>query len=73
MPAPNIDELHKLAKALLEYETLSGDEIKGLLRGEPIIREYVEEDEDDKKPKSSVPTGGGIGGIDGEVPGSDPG
>jgi hypothetical protein len=24
-----MDELHKLAKALLEYEMLSGDEIKG--------------------------------------------
>ena len=27
------DDLHKLAKALLEYETLSGDEIKDLLAG----------------------------------------
>ncbi len=64
----NIDELHMLAKALLEYETLSGDDIKGLLRGEPIIRETPPEDEEDQKPKSSVPTGGGIGDIDGEVP-----
>ncbi len=34
----HIDELHRLAQALLEYETLSGDDIRGLLRGEPIVR-----------------------------------
>ncbi len=34
----HIDELHRLSQALLEYETLSGDEIRGLLRGEPIVR-----------------------------------
>jgi cell division protease FtsH len=34
----HIDDLHKIAKALLEFETLSGDEIKALLRGEPIVR-----------------------------------
>jgi len=33
-----IADLHTIAKALLEYETLSGDEIRGLLRGEPIVR-----------------------------------
>jgi len=32
----HIDSLHILAKALLEYETLSGEEIDALLRGEPI-------------------------------------
>jgi cell division protease FtsH len=34
----NIHELHIIAKALLEYETLSGDEIKALLRGEELKR-----------------------------------
>ena len=34
----NIDQLHKLAGALLEYETLSGDEIKRVLAGEHIDR-----------------------------------
>ncbi len=28
----HLDELHRIAKALLEYETLSGDEIKALVR-----------------------------------------
>ncbi|WP_429594104.1 ATP-dependent zinc metalloprotease FtsH [Sphingomonas zeicaulis] len=35
----HIDELHKLAIALLEYETLSGDEIKRMLAGEDIGRD----------------------------------
>ena len=33
------DELELLAKALLEYETLSGDEIKTLIEGGTIVRE----------------------------------
>lgn len=57
----HLEELHTLAKALLEYETLSGDEIKAVLRGDPIIRETPSDDTDDKKPKTSVPTGGSIG------------
>ncbi len=60
----NMDELHKLAKALLEYEMLTGDEIKDLLDGKPIIRETPDEAEEGAKPKSSVPSGGGIGGLD---------
>src|SRR5476649_2489537 len=34
-----IDELHKIAKALLEFETLSKDEIGQILRGEAIVRD----------------------------------
>jgi cell division protease FtsH len=34
----HIDQLHTLAGALLEYETLSGDEIKKLIAGEGIDR-----------------------------------
>jgi cell division protease FtsH len=34
-----LDELHKLAGALLEYETLTGDEIKAAIKGE-VIRRY---------------------------------
>jgi len=33
-----IDELHIVAKALLEYETLSGDEIKALIEGKTLDR-----------------------------------
>jgi cell division protease FtsH len=33
-----IDDLHKIARALLEFETLSGDEVRALLRGETIVR-----------------------------------
>ncbi len=57
----HIDHLHAVAKALLEYETLSGDEIKGLLRGEPIIRDYPE-DTTPSGPRSSVPSSGGSAG-----------
>lgn len=38
----HIDELHSIAKALLEYETLTGDEIRGLIKGEAIKRSEVE-------------------------------
>lgn len=51
----NLDDLHKVAKALLEYELLSGDEIKAVLRGEPIIRDDGSDAPDDGGPKSSVP------------------
>ncbi len=34
----HIDDLHRIAQALLEYETLSGDEVRALLRGETIVR-----------------------------------
>jgi cell division protease FtsH len=39
----NRHELEALAQGLLEYETLSGDEIKGLLAGKPPVRETPEE------------------------------
>ncbi len=56
MLTDKIEELHTLAKALLEYELLSGDEIKALLRGEAIIRESEpDEKPEDKGPRSSVP------------------
>lgn len=59
----HMDQLHTLAKALLEYEMLSGDEIKGLLlRGEPIIRDALD-DAPPSGPRSSVPSSTGNGTI----------
>jgi cell division protease FtsH len=54
----NIDQLHTLAKALLEYETLSGDEVQALFRGQPIVRETQPEEPAGKPPASSVPVAG---------------
>nr|HVY12053.1 cell division protein FtsH [Alphaproteobacteria bacterium] len=34
----HLEDLHKVAKALLEYETLSGEEVMKLMRGESISR-----------------------------------
>jgi cell division protease FtsH len=36
-------DLEKLAQGLLEYETLSGDEIRGLLAGKPPVRDSGDE------------------------------
>ena len=53
------DELDGLAKALLEYETLSGDEIKTLLTGGTIDRPDMPSQRIVKpKSSSSVPIGG---------------
>jgi cell division protease FtsH len=51
----NIEELHRLAKGLLEYETLSGEEIRTVLRGEPVIRKSVDEPAQDRG-RTSVPS-----------------
>ena len=50
-----IDDLHKLAKALLIYETLSGDEIRDLiLKNIKPTRSFKEEDENDGKTSSAL-------------------
>ena len=54
----NLDDLHKLAKALIEYELLSGDEIKDLLAGRPILR-GSDDSSNDAPPRSSVPVSAG--------------
>ena len=51
----NIEELHRLAKGLLEYETLSGEEIRTVLRGEPVIRKSVDDPPADRG-RTSVPS-----------------
>ncbi|MGC8527957.1 ATP-dependent metallopeptidase FtsH/Yme1/Tma family protein, partial [Acidiphilium sp.] len=50
-----LDDLHRLAKGLLEYETLNGDEIQIVLRGEPVVRQVVDEPAPDSR-RASVPT-----------------
>ena len=48
-------DLESLAQGLLEYETLSGDEIEAVIRGEKIVRKVVDEPMPDQR-RSSVPT-----------------
>jgi cell division protease FtsH len=52
----NREELERLAKGLLEYETLSGDEIRQVLRGEPVVRSRP--DEPAQAGRGSVPSSG---------------
>ncbi|MDX1581097.1 MAG: cell division protein FtsH, partial [Alphaproteobacteria bacterium] len=55
----HLDDLHNLAQSLLEYETLTGDEIHALLRGEEIGRGPHDEPEDQRKKKpATVPSAG---------------
>ena len=46
--------MHKLAKALLIYETLSGDEIRDLIKNIKPTRSFKDEDEDDGKASSAL-------------------
>ena len=57
----NIGQLHSVAKALLEYETLSGDEVKAIMRGETINRPDPTDvsSGSDKPRRSSVPSSTG--------------
>ena len=52
-----LEELHRLARGLLEYETLSGDDIRTVLRGDPVIKKVVDEAAPDNR-RASVPTSG---------------
>jgi cell division protease FtsH len=62
----NLDELHKLAGALLEYETLTGEESKRAIRGEDIGRENPSARPSVAPASASIPSTrrprGGIGG-----------
>ena len=57
----NLEELHIVAKGLLEYETLSGDEIKDLIKGIKPSRDDFDNNPTTptKAPKTSVPKSGG--------------
>ena len=52
-----LEDLHRLARGLLEYETLSGDDIRTVLRGDPVIRKVVDEPAPESR-RASVPTSG---------------
>jgi cell division protease FtsH len=53
-----IDELHIIAKGLLEYESLTGDEIKDLIKGIKPSRDDFDDNNLESIPQSSVPKTG---------------
>ena len=57
----NADDLEALAQGLLEFETLSGDEIKDLLKGKRPIREDAGDDSPATPRGSAVPSAGARG------------
>ncbi|MEO1198641.1 MAG: ATP-dependent zinc metalloprotease FtsH [Pseudomonadota bacterium] len=52
------DDLEALAQGLLEYETLSGDEIIDLLNGKPPVRDQPQPDKSDGPRATAVPKAG---------------
>ena len=68
----HLEDLHLIAKALLEYETLSNDEIGTILRGEKIVRDDTGgAGPADRRRRASVPTSSGQG-AGGPSPGANP-
>ncbi len=65
-----LDELHKIAKALLEYETLGTEEIGQVLRGEKIVRDDTGGAGPERRRRASVPTSSSSSG--GPAPGANP-
>jgi cell division protease FtsH len=68
-----LDELHKIAKALLEYETLGTDEIGQVLRGEKIVRDDTGGAGQERRRRASVPTSSSGGPAPGANPEPQPG
>ncbi len=54
----HMEDLHKLAKSLLEYETLSGEEVQAILRGEAVDRSDTTGPAGESGRRSSVPSSG---------------
>jgi cell division protease FtsH len=48
----NLDRLHDLANALLEHETLTGEEVSAVLRGDPMPKAPPQE-----PPSAAAPSG----------------
>ena len=62
-----IDGLHKIAEALLEYETLGAEEVNSLLKGQKIVRDPEDEPPSSGRGKrSSVPSSGSTGNAPGD-------
>src|SRR5262249_44688812 len=58
----HLDDLHIIAKALLEYESLSNDEIDQVLRGDKIVRDDPGgAGPADRRRRASVPSSSGQG------------
>ncbi len=58
-----LDQLHLLARGLLEFETVSGDECQKLINGEPVTRDSSNSDEPTRPSaprRSSLPPAGGL-------------
>jgi cell division protease FtsH len=60
----NLDRLHDLASALLEHETLTGEEVGAVLRGEPIPKSPPPQE----PPSAAAPTGGKRGSVPNTAP-----
>lgn len=56
----NRDDLEAIAKALLEYETLSGNDVDAVLKGEQIHRNDADDTPPEGGHRSSVPTSGSV-------------
>ena len=52
----NINQLHKLAKGLLQHETLTGEEIKDIIKGKKIKKTTTKNTKNKNKTLSPVPT-----------------
>ena len=69
-----LEDLHIIAKALLEYETLGKDEIGQVLRGEKIVRDDTGgAGPADRRRRASVPTSSDTGTAPGANPEPQPG
>ena len=63
----HLEDLHTISRALLEYETLSNDEIGTILRGEKVVRDDTGgAGTSDRRRRASVPT------TTGPAPGASP-